>query len=141
MSASPEWRLLLLHNSALSLFCPPFVGSIRVFFFYMYVFLLFMSLLVLIIYNCCFRNLQCASPSAHVLAPSNMLLRIRHVAGSACSMLFPMLWLIVMVYLLRLHLLHTSILEFILYASPFGPSWLYLPTCCYLWWYSELIPM
>jgi hypothetical protein len=141
MSVSPECRLLLLHNCALSLFCPPFVGSIRVFFFYMYVFLLFMSLLVLIIYNCCFRNLQCASPSAHVLAPPNMLLRIRHVAGSACSMLFPMLWLIVMDYLLCLHVLHTSILWFILYASSFWPSWLYLPTCCYLWWYSELIPM
>lgn len=140
MSVSPECRLLLLHNYALSLFCPPFVGSIRVFFFYMYVFLLFMSLLVLIIYNCCFRNLQCASPSAHVLAPPNTL-RIRYVAGSACSILFHVLWLIVMVYLLRLHLLHTSILWFILYASPFWPSWLYLPTCCYLWWYSELIPM
>jgi hypothetical protein len=140
MSTSAECRLLLLYNCALPLFCPPFVGSIRVFFFYMYVFLLFMYLLVLIIYNCCFRYLQRASPSAHVLAPPNTL-RIRYVAGSACSILFPVLWLIVMVYLLRLHLLHTSILWFILYASPFWPSWLYLPTCCYLWWYSELIPM
>jgi hypothetical protein len=75
----------------------------------MYVFLLFMYLLILIIYNCCFRNLQRASPSAHVLAPPNTL-RIRYVAGSTCSILFPVLWLIVMVYLLRFHLLHTSIL-------------------------------
>jgi hypothetical protein len=35
---------------------------------------------------------------------------VMYVAGSACSMLFTVLWLVVMVYLLRLHVLHTSIL-------------------------------
>jgi hypothetical protein len=109
----------------------------------------FLHVCVLIVYvfTCSYylqlsiRNLQRASPSAHVLAPPNMLLRIRYVTGSACSMLFPVLWLIVMVYLLRLHVFHISKLWFILYASPFWPSCLYLPTWCYLWWYLVLIPM